>query len=126
MNYSHIFGRARVMIKNTSVIVDPSERVPEKASRLDLVVLELAAAGTVFCRLPWGFGDFRVFIELIVGGEAPRGPHYPPGRAWSFLRALVPSGPHFHLLVASRSFQGLLSPEKNLQKISWHLDFVWY
>ena len=35
------------MMKNPSVIVDPSGRVPEKASRLDRVVLELAAAGIV-------------------------------------------------------------------------------
>ena len=34
-----------------SVIVFPSGRVPEKASRLDLVVLELAAAETIFRRL---------------------------------------------------------------------------
>ena len=40
------------MMKNPSVIVDPSGRVPEKASRLDLMVLELAAAGIVFRRLP--------------------------------------------------------------------------
>ena len=40
------------MMKNPSVIVDTSDRVPEKASRLDLVVLELAAAGIVFRRLP--------------------------------------------------------------------------
>ena len=30
------------MMKNPSVIVAPSGRVPEKASRLDVVVLELA------------------------------------------------------------------------------------
>ena len=33
-------------------MMNPSEMV----SRLDLVVLELAAAGIVFCRLPEGFG----------------------------------------------------------------------
>ena len=32
------------MMKNPSVIVDPFGRVPENASRLDLMVLELAAA----------------------------------------------------------------------------------
>ena len=66
---------------NPSVIIAPSDRVPEKASRLDIVVLELAAAGIVFHRLPKGFVDFRVFIELKVGGEASHGPHYPPRRA---------------------------------------------
>ena len=40
------------MMKNPSVIIDPSGRVPEKASRLDLVVQELVAAGIVFRRLP--------------------------------------------------------------------------
>ena len=40
------------MMKNPSVIVDPSGKVTEKASRLDLVVLELAAAKKVFRRLP--------------------------------------------------------------------------
>jgi hypothetical protein len=39
--------------------MNPSEMV----SRLDLVALELAAAGIDFCRLPEGFWDFRVFIE---------------------------------------------------------------
>jgi hypothetical protein len=48
VNYSRIIGGARMMMKNPSVIVDPSGRVPEKASRLDLVVLKLAAAGKVF------------------------------------------------------------------------------
>ena len=50
-NYSCIVG-ARVLMKNPSVIIDPSGRVPEMASRLDLVVLELAVAGIVFRRLP--------------------------------------------------------------------------
>ena len=37
-------------------------------SRLDLLVLELAAAGIVFPRLPSGFGIFGVFLEQ--GGGA--------------------------------------------------------
>ena len=69
-------------MNNPSVIVDPLERVLEKASRLDIVVLELATAKTIFSRLPYVFWDFRVFIELIGGGERVCGPHYPPGRAW--------------------------------------------
>ena len=44
--------------------------------------------------------DFRVFIEAEVGQNDARGPHYPPGRARGSLRALVPSGTRFHLLVA--------------------------
>ena len=39
----------------------------EKASRLDLVVLELAVAEKVFRGLPDRFWDFRVFIEAKVG-----------------------------------------------------------
>jgi hypothetical protein len=69
------------MMKNPSVIVAPSGRVPKKASRLDLVVLELAAAETVFLDSPSFFWDFRVFIEVDVRGEASCGLHYPPGRA---------------------------------------------
>ena len=37
---------------NPSVIVFPSRKVPEKGSRLDLVVLELVVVGIVFRRLP--------------------------------------------------------------------------
>ena len=36
---------------NPFEIVFPSGKVPEKGSRLDLVVLELAVAEIVFCRL---------------------------------------------------------------------------
>jgi hypothetical protein len=59
MNYSRIIGEAPMDM------VKPSEMV----SRLDLVVLELAAAGMVFRRLPEGFWDFRVFIEQIKEEE---------------------------------------------------------
>ena len=52
VNYSRIIGGSRVMMKNPFVIVGPSGRVSKKASRLDLVVLELAAARIVFPRLP--------------------------------------------------------------------------
>ena len=52
VNYSRIIGGARVLMKNPSVIVEPSARVPEKASRLDLVVLELADAETLSSLLP--------------------------------------------------------------------------
>ena len=45
MNYSFIIGEAPMRMMNPSVMV----------SRLDLVVLELAAARIVFPQLPWGF-----------------------------------------------------------------------
>ena len=37
---------------NPSVIVSPSGKVSKKGSRLDLVVLELAAVETLISRLP--------------------------------------------------------------------------
>ena len=49
------------MTKNPSMLVAPSGRVPEKASRLDLVVLELAVVEKVFCGLPIGF----VILEYL-------------------------------------------------------------
>ena len=62
------------MMKNPSMIVSPFDRVPEKASRLDLMVLERAAAGIVFRRLPRGFWNIWVFIELRGGGWVTMGP----------------------------------------------------
>ena len=46
-------------------------------SRLDLVVLELAAARIVFRRLPYGFWIFGVFIEQRGGVGGGRGGHVP-------------------------------------------------
>jgi len=66
---------------NASVIISHSGKVPEKGSRLDLVVLELVAAGIVFRRLSQAFWNIWIFIKLRGGGEDTRGPHYPPGRA---------------------------------------------
>jgi hypothetical protein len=58
MDYSCIIGEAPMdMVKP-----------PEMVSRLDLVVLELAAAGTIFRRLSRGFWDFWEFIERRGGG----------------------------------------------------------
>ena len=76
------------MMKNPSVIVSPYGGVPKKASRWDLVVLELAGAEKVFRGLPGRFSDFRVFIEAELGQTEPRGPHHPSGRA------LVGGGAH--------------------------------
>mgnify|MGYP005828729917 CR=1 FL=1 len=52
VNYSRNIEGARVMMKNPSLIIDPSVKVPEKASRLDLVVLELAAMEILISGLP--------------------------------------------------------------------------
>jgi len=49
MNYSRIIGEAPMRMMNPSVMV----------CRLDLVVLELAADGIVFRRLPLRFLDFQ-------------------------------------------------------------------
>ena len=88
------------------MIDSPSGRVPEKASRWDLVVLKIVAAEKVFRGLSRRFYDSRVFIEAELGQMEACGPHYVPRRA------LVPSGPLLRLLIPSRSFQGLLSPEE--------------
>ena len=71
---------------------------PEMVSRLDLVVLELAAAGIVFRRLPEGFWDFRVFIEQRGGGTGHRGGQHPSGHAWALWRAPGGGGPLKNLL----------------------------
>jgi hypothetical protein len=79
MNYSRIIGEAPMGMMN------PSEMV----SRLDLVVLELAMAGIVFCGLHEGFWNIRVFLEQRVGGGGLRCGHHPSGRAWAPWHALV-------------------------------------
>ena len=48
VNYPRINEGAERMKKNPFVIVSPSGRVPEKAPRWDLVVLELAVVEKVF------------------------------------------------------------------------------
>ena len=63
----------------------PSEMV----SRLDLVVLDSAAAGWIFRRLFYCFWNIVVFIEQRGGPGGTRGGHNPPGRAWASWRALV-------------------------------------
>ena len=52
VNYSRIIGGSPMRMMNPSVIVFPSGKVPERTSRLNPVVLNLAAAGIVFCQLP--------------------------------------------------------------------------
>ena len=56
VDYSRIIGEAPMRMMNPSVMV----------SKLDLVVLELAAAGIDFRRLPEGFWNIGVFIEQRV------------------------------------------------------------
>ena len=68
-------------MKNPSVIISPSGRVPEKASRWFVVVLELAVVEKIFCGLLCWFHDFREFIEAELGQMKLGGPHKPPGRA---------------------------------------------
>src|SRR6187399_1240016 len=60
VNYSLIIEEAPMRMMNPSVIVFPSGGVPEKGSRLDLVVLELAMAETIFRPL------LRVFWNIMV------------------------------------------------------------
>ena len=70
----------------------------------------------VFGGLLYWFPDFREFIEAELGQTEPRGPHKPPGCTLPPRRTLVPRGPLLHLLALSRSFQGLLYPEKKIAK----------
>ena len=70
-------------------VVNPSVMV----SKLDLVVLDSAAAGIDFRRLPLDFWNIGVFIEQRGGAGGHRGGHNPPGRAWASRRALVSCGP---------------------------------
>jgi hypothetical protein len=101
-------------------MMNPSEMV----SRLDLVVLELAAAGIVFRRLREGFRDFRVFIEQRGGGTGHRGGQHRSGRAWAPWCALV-GVPHlgpplWYFFGPSVVFW----PRKNPQKVLLRLDSV--
>ena len=70
-------------------MMNPSKMV----SRLDLVVLELAAAGIVFRRLPQGFWIFGVFIDQRGGVGGGRGGHNRAGRAWAPRCVLVGCAP---------------------------------
>ena len=71
VDYSRIIGEAPMKKMKPSVMV----------FRLDLKVLELAAAGIVFRRLPSGFGNIWEFIGIRGSREGPRGGHNPSGRA---------------------------------------------
>ena len=95
-------------------------------SRLDLVVSELAAAGIVLRWLPWGFWIFGVFIELIGGARGDRGRHNPPGRAWAPRRAQVGCAPLGAPLWYFFGPTCVFLSKKILQKVSLHLDSVWY
>ena len=125
VNYSRIIGGAPMRMMNPSVIVFPSDKVPERASRLDLVVLELAAAWIVFRGLPCNLYNIWVFIELRGGGRDSCGPHYPPGHTRGLWRPGVSWALWASPLVLP-SFPSCLLGRKNLQKVSLRLDSVWY
>jgi hypothetical protein len=72
------------------------------------------------------FLDFREFMALESGQKDATWAHKLPGRVAPPGRALVACGSRFRRMAFSRSFQGLFCPEKNHQKVSWHLDLVWY
>ena len=82
--------------------------------------------GKVFCGLLCWFPDFREFMEVELGQTEQRWAHEARGRATPLGRALVARGHLLYLLALCRSFYCRLCLEKNLQKVSWHLDFVWY
>ena len=78
MNYSRIIGEAPLRVMNPSVMVP----------RLDLVVLELAAAGSIFRRL-LGFWEYWGIYRAKRRFGGTRGGHNPPGRAWASWHTLV-------------------------------------
>ena len=94
-------------------------------SRLDLVVLELAAAGIDFRRLPYGFCNIRVFIEKRGSPGAPEvgtthlGTPGPPGMPWWVVLPLEQRP-------GASSTHWMSSGPKNPQKVSLRLDSVWY
>ena len=85
-------------------------------SRLDLVVVELAAAGIDFHRLPQGLWNIGVFIEQRDGARGHRGGHNPPGRSWGPMNALVGCAPLGAPPGASPPIGCLLVHKKNPKK----------
>ena len=76
----------------------------------------------------WLSNGFRIFENLQKWNQVKRS-HEDPTRhqgAPTRGRVLLPCGGFVNLLASSPSLQDLFCPEKNLQKVSWHLDFVWY
>ena len=63
------------MMKNPSVIVSPSGRVPEKASRWDLMVLEFEAAEKWLRGSSGCFQGIRVYIGERSRSVELRGAH---------------------------------------------------
>ena len=87
-------------------------------SRLDLVVLELAAAGTIFHRRSRVFLEICEFIELKGGGtEAWVGQHT-PGRAWppGAARCVLPTS--FSVSDTSSDPQLSSSPKKSTKSFA--------
>jgi len=103
--------------------------VSEKASRWDLVVLELAAAEKVFRGLLYWFHDFREFIEAELGQTEPHGPHHPPGRAYPLGAPWCLVGPWF-IIWSSPEASGVSFVQKKSQKsfvaFELHLVLIFY
>ena len=126
VNYSHIIVRVARLMKRPSVIDLPSGRVPERRCRWPPVGTETCGGGKSISWTPCWFPNFREFIEVELGQTEQRWAHEAPGHATPLRRTLVARGHLLCLLALSRSFLCLSWPIKNLQKVSWHLDFVWY
>ena len=76
----------------------------------------------------WLSVGFRIFENLQKQNQVKRS-HEGPTRHQCVPpqgRALLPCGGFVKLLASSPSLQGHFCPEKNLQKVLRHLDFVWY
>jgi hypothetical protein len=83
-------------------------------------------AGIVFRRLSRGFLEIWEFIELRGGGTEGWLGQHPPGHARPLWRGLVGVA---HLGLCLQYFflsPVVFWPKKNPQKVSLHLDSVWY
>ena len=88
-------------------VVNPSMTV----SRLDLVVLDFAAAGSIFRRL------IVVFIDQRGGSGGTRGGQHPLGRAWTSWCALVGAAPLEQPLGCLLGPLAFFWPKKILQEL---------
>ena len=102
------------------MIDSPSGRVRKRPPDGIAEEQRLAVAERLFLLALYWFPNICEFIELELGQTESRGPHKATGRA------LLPCEASVRLLASSRSFKGVLCPEKISKKVSWHLDFVWY
>ena len=120
VDYSRIIAEAPMRKMNPSVMV----------FRLDLEVLELAAAGIVFRRLPWGFWNIWEFIGIRGGGEGPRGGHNPSGRTGAALarpgRLCSPQPTSLALLWPTGCFLVQKKSPKSFATIGLRLVLIFY